>query len=108
MVEKQCFQLNKFIVPSIEIPRTLQCSVIATYFDITKHINETRTGLPRYPKTLRETWRMFRVEVKYLAGNSTSSFEIVLRVLTERSKMTVKELVQPKIKARFGLIRARS
>ena len=88
----------------------MQCDCY--HLDITKHINETRTGLPRYAKTLRETWRMFRVEVKYpvvyLAGNSTSSFKIVLRVLAERSKMTVKELVQPKIKARFGLIRARS
>ena len=32
---------------------------------------------------------MFRVDVKYLTDILTSSFEIVLRILTERATMTV-------------------
>ena len=50
---------------------------------------------------------MFNVKVKYSADNLTSSFEIVLTILTERAKMTVtEEACRLKNTARLGLSRA--
>ena len=54
---------------------------------------ETESGWPRDPNTRKgngESLKMFRAEGKYLGGSMTSSFEIVLRVLTERAKMKLK------------------
>ena len=52
--------------------------------------NKTRTGWPRDLKTLRgalQIWNMF-IEVKYLADNLSSCFEIVSRILKKGAKLT--------------------
>ena len=68
--------------------------------------NSTRTGWHRDLKTLRgtlQTWNMFREEVKYMAENLSSCFEIAMRILKEKAKLTVKESAKLKNTARFGL-----